>query len=112
MPKVLEREKTTFKGTVEAPERRDFREFQPPPHKEIGPVRWIAWVVALMTVVLAGVFVKDMVGDGGSDAITSDGSFETNELARMQTLASDLDESFEVNEMARFLRLAPEGPTG
>ena len=127
MPQVLERETATLERTVEAPERPEFREPQPPPRKEIGPVRWIAWVVALMAVALAAVLVFDMVGeetitsDGSFEAnelarmqtlapqaITSDGSYEANELARMLTFATELDDSFEVNEMARFMRLAPE----
>lgn len=134
MPQVLGREKTTLESAVEAPERREFREPQPPPRKEIGPVRWIAWVVALMTVALAGMFVFDMVRDAGDGTITSDGSFEANELARMQTLAPqaitsdgsyeanelarmqalapELDDSIEINEMARFMRLAPDEATG
>ena len=101
MTQVLEREQT-LPTTVEAPERPEVREPQPPPRREVGPVRWIAWVVGLMTVVIAGIFVFAMLGE------ESDGSFEVNELTRMMAMAPEVDDSFERNELARMLRLAPE----
>ena len=64
--------------------------------------------MAVTAVALAGVFVFDMVVDGGDGTITSDGAFEANELARILTFAPELDDSFEVNEMARLMRLDPE----
>jgi hypothetical protein len=123
MTQVLEREQT-LPTTVEAPERPEVREPQPPPRREVGPVRWIAWVVGLMTVVIAGIFVFAMLGEesDGSfevneltrmmamapEGFVSDGSFEVNELTRMMAIAPEVDDSFERNELARMLRLAPE----
>ncbi|HSJ26625.1 MAG TPA: hypothetical protein VLB67_00325 [Acidimicrobiia bacterium] len=105
MPEVLEEPRTlaTFESVVETLERPIERAPQPPPPQEVGPVRWIAWVVGLMAVVVAGVFIYSTVGDGGTD-----GSFEANELARMEAMAPAVDMSFETNEFARMQALAPE----
>ena len=118
MPQVLDRENPTQapESAVTSPERPALGE--PPIIEAPGRrVRWIAWIVALMTVALAGVFVYDLVGDETATpgdeltAVTSDGSYEANEFRRMLDLAPTAvtsDGSYEANELRRMLDLAPD----
>ena len=74
------------------------------------PIRWMRWLAALV-VIAAGVgIVTYLVLDNEPEtapATLDDGSFEVNEVARLEALAPVEDGSFEVNEVARLQALAP-----
>ncbi len=98
--------------TVELPPREE-RGIERPTEKR--PVRWLRWMIgALVLIVAATVATFALSGDGTSEVLDTDGSFQANETRRMEALAPtsdviviDLDGSFQANETRRMEALAP-----
>lgn len=109
MTNVLDRDTSvsTGEGSIAVRERPETRETPEervlPPVPRSPYVRWLGWILILAVVVVSGVLLFDRMSE---DTTLADGSFETNEYARMMRLAP-ADESFAVNEAARMLALEP-----
>ena len=96
MTKVLEQEATG--STLERPVEIERPPVEIPPRPELPAprrpyVRWMGWMLVVAVIAVAGILVAIQ----GDDVVLDDGSFETNELARMLALAPEIDATLEAD---------------
>jgi hypothetical protein len=89
MTKILERETTG--STMERPVEIERPPVEIPPRPELPTpsrpyVRWLGWMLVAALVAIAGILAAIQ----GDEVVLDDGSFEANELARMQALAPEV----------------------
>ncbi len=96
MTKILEQETTG--STLERPAEIERPPVEIPPRPELPAprrpyVRWLGWMLVVAVIAMAGILGAIQ----GGDVVLDDGSFETNELARMLALAPEIDATAAAN---------------